>query len=123
MESGHRLAVGADYAKARRRRCGVTSLIGSPGGHSLKLLRRKAVSGPISGQLAKVGIERAVLLNQNDEVIDLSGLVVWIGAERAARQVCPGRSGRRVSDALATMQHQDEDASYHKDKEHVVEPR
>src|SRR5215813_6674702 len=119
MECRDRLAVGADAAEARRWRRGVASLIGRSRRHSVERLLGNAVSRPVRAQLSEIRVKRAVLLNQNDEVIEFSRFIVWVGSERAALT----RAGLGVGDALATMQHQDEDASYHKDKEHIVKPR
>src|SRR5262249_30983338 len=71
MENGNLWATGGANANAGWRKRRIASGIGSRQRQAIEWLGRKAVGCPESAKAAEVVIERAVLLYQDDDVIDL----------------------------------------------------
>src|SRR5215472_1926221 len=81
MKNGNLWAAGGAHAHAGRRKRRIASGIGSRQWQAIEWLGRKAVGCPESAEAAKVVIERAVFLHQDDDVIDLgktSWAWVWV---------------------------------------------
>src|SRR5262245_30094162 len=85
MENGNLWAAGGANANAGWRKRRIASGIGSRQRQAIQWLGRKAVGRPESAKAAEVVIERAVLLHQDDDVIDLRkifGAWTWVWRRR-----------------------------------------
>src|SRR5262249_47467265 len=74
MENGNLWAAGGAHAHAGRRKRRIASGIGSRQWQTIEWLSGKAVGCPEGAKAAEVVIERAVLLYQDDDVIDLRNI-------------------------------------------------
>src|SRR5262249_36238917 len=93
MENGNLWAAGGANAHAGRRKCRIASGIGSRQWQAIELLGGKAVGCPESAKAAEVVIERAVLLHQDDDVIDL-GKVFWAWVQRRGHALATAKERR-----------------------------